>query len=149
MTTLAISTTVILLLIAFVHGLWGLRVWWPVSDEQALARTVVGAPDITKMPSAVACFAVTVALLIACVLTLMIGDVINIAWLPDWMTALGGFGATTVFLGRGVVGFLPFWARITPEQPFRRNDTLVYSPLCIAIGLAMLVLSVNYVGLMG
>ncbi|MEM1190413.1 MAG: DUF3995 domain-containing protein [Pseudomonadota bacterium] len=144
MQMLAICVSSILVAIAFAHALWGLRIWWPVRDELALARTVVGAPRIDRMPSCSACLTVTLALLVVSVLNLVLGGVISTPWLPDTLVAIAGYGAAVVFLLRGFVGYLPFWARITPEQPFRTYDKWAYSPLCILLGLGILALAQSF-----
>ena len=86
------------------------------------------------MPPALACLAVTVAVLIATIpliLWLVAAEVAG----PAWLLALG---AALVFLARGLVGFTAFWARTTPEQPFRRLDRRFYSPLITALGVVYL-----------
>ena len=42
MTLLSQATAFILLLIALLHFLWGINIYWPAKDEAALARAVVG-----------------------------------------------------------------------------------------------------------
>ena len=137
MTNLAYATSFVLLLIAALHLLWGLGVYWPASDETSLARAVVGAEGITQMPSFFACSFVTVALLIGTGIVLRLGGVLELSALPLWLFRLAGAGFAFVLLTRGIVGFLPFWAEVTPEEPFRTLDKQFYSPLCVALGLAV------------
>ena len=40
-----------LLAIFFAHIMWAFGSTWPVADEQALARTVIGIRNTTRMPS--------------------------------------------------------------------------------------------------
>jgi len=137
MTVLSYITAFIFLLIALLHFLWGIDVYWPATDETSLAQAVVGVQGITQMPNFWACSFVTVALLISTVIVLRLGGVIEIKALPLWLFQLAGFGLALVFLARGIVGFTSFWQSITPEEPFRTLNKLFYSPLCIALGLAV------------
>ena len=54
MITLAYGASAALIVIAAVHLLWALGFWWPIKDEAALARAVVGTKGIDRMPGAVA-----------------------------------------------------------------------------------------------
>ncbi|WP_368184333.1 DUF3995 domain-containing protein [Aestuariibius sp. HNIBRBA575] len=115
----------VLLILAGLHIMWGLGIWWPNRDEAALARTIAGFKGIDRMPGAIPCAIVAVALLAAA------------RWphLEDgFLRNLGMFGFAAVFLGRGSIGFTQKWADITPEQPFRRLDRHYFSPLCLLIG---------------
>lgn len=128
MTWLALTLSFVLVMIAAVHLLWALGYWWPVRSETALARTVVGAEGIERMPNAAQCSFVVVALLFAAAWPWLMADGVA----P--FGALGGWVLTGVFLGRGVAGFVPAWRRLTPEQPFATLDQKFYSPLCLALG---------------
>ncbi len=123
--------------LALVHAYWGFGGFWPGTDERSLARTVVGVEGIERMPQPASCFLVAFGLLVAAfwphVLLGRIGPT-----LPGWFLDLGGVGAAAIFLARGLVGFLPAWRRMTPEQPFARLDHVFYSPLCLLLGLGLL-----------
>lgn len=132
MTALALLASAGLIVIAAVHLLWALGYWWPIKDEAMLARTVVGTKGITKMPSAVACSMVVVALLFAAAWP----------WFPDGsLKSIGLFGIALVFQIRAVAAYSPMMKRATPEQPFRRLDEAYYAPLCIAFGIIFMVLA--------
>lgn len=125
-----------LLAIAFAHFMWAVGRRWPVRDEKLLARTVIGTPQVEKMPSKIASFGVAVFTLTACVLALAVADHVSGGlWLDLVALALA-----LVFLGRGAVGFTPAWAEKTPEEPFRTLDRKTYSPLCLGIGAGFVVL---------
>jgi hypothetical protein len=47
--------------------------------------------------------------------------------------------AAAVFLLRGAVTYMPFWRRVAPEQPFARLDRQYYAPLCLLIGVGLLI----------
>lgn len=140
MTLLSQATAFILLLIALLHFLWGINIYWPAKDEAALARAVVGAKGITQMPNFWACSFVTVALLIGTVIVLRLGGAIQMTAIPLWIFQILGAGFALVLLARGIVGFTPFWASLTPEEPFRTLNRLYYSPLCLGLGASVLAL---------
>lgn len=132
MTFVAIIASATLIVIAAVHLLWALGYWWPIKDEAQLARTVVGTKGIEKMPGAVACSLVVVALLFAAAWP----------WFPDSPFKGGGlFIIAIVFQIRAVAAFTPLMKRATPEQPFRKMDETYYAPLCILLGIVFMVLA--------
>jgi len=132
MTLLALLASTGLIVIAAVHLLWALGYWWPINDEAELARAVVGSKGIEKMPGAVACSLVVVALLFAAAWP----------WLPDsTLKSTGLFGIAIVFQLRAVVAYSPLMKRLSPEQPFRRLDEAYYAPLCIAFGIVFMILA--------
>lgn len=131
MIVLVISLTALMAAIAALHLAWAIGFWWPIRDEAALARAVVGTKDITRMPGAVPCALVAVA----------VGFVASLPWTPGFpFQKLLLTGAALVFLGRGLVAYLPFWGNLSPEEPFRRLDRQVYAPLCLAIGACYLLI---------
>lgn len=140
MAALAGVLATLLSAVAALHALWGMRIWWPLGDEQKLARAVVGARNIEKMPSRISCFLVALALAFIALVTLQLGKVAAPIPLPDWALALAGLCSAGVFIVRGVAGFLPFWARLAPEEPFRSYDRKYYAPLCLILGTGLLVL---------
>lgn len=48
--TLSLITAGALLIVALLHLLWALRIWLPCKNETELARSVVGARNIVRMP---------------------------------------------------------------------------------------------------
>ena len=132
MTLLALAASAGLIVIAAIHLLWALGYWWPLKDEAALARAVVGTKGIEKMPGAVACALVVVALLFAAAWP----------WFPEGpLKAVGLFVIALVFQIRAVAAYAPIMKRATPELPFRRLDETYYAPLCIFFGLVFMVLA--------
>ncbi len=125
--------TCVLVLIGVIHALWGLEIWVPIRDEERLARAVVGAKDVTRMPGKIPCFLVVAGF---CV---MIAAVWTNHLILSRIILLGG---CAIFLGRGVIAYTAFWRRMTPEQPFATYDQKYYAPLCLAIaaGIAIVLL---------
>lgn len=122
---MTVLLTIMLGAIAIIHALWGLEIWVPIRDEEQLARSVVGAKDVTRMPGAIPCFLV-VAGLCAMIAALWM-DHLGISRIILW-------GAALVFFGRGLIAYTAFWRRMTPEQPFATYDRRYYAPLCLALG---------------
>lgn len=123
-----------LLAVSLAHFLWSLGKTWPIRDERLLAKTVVGRPGIEKMPPRILSFMVAVAVLAAGIVALSLADPEAGGWWLDGLGVLIGL----VFLARGVVGYLPFWAALTPEEPFRTLDRKNYSPLCLILGIGFI-----------
>jgi hypothetical protein len=133
---LAALAFVPLLAIAIAHFIWSLGGTWPIRDEALLARTVTGFPDRTRMPPKIASFGVAVAVLAAGIIALSLAD--DTAG-GLWLDAVGVL-AGLVFLARGIVGYSAWFAKRTPEEPFRSLDRKLYSPLGLALGIGFLVL---------
>lgn len=115
-----------LLSVSLVHLFWAFGMTYPVKSEQELARTVVGAKDIEKMPPRWASFLVSVLVFVAGIWALALSDTT-----PDFILILGGIAATLIFLLRGIVGYLPKWRTRMCEEPFATLDRKIYSPLCL------------------
>lgn len=123
---LTLTLSFILVVIAALHVLWGLGYWFPIKDEAALARAVVGFAGAQKMPGAVPCAVVAVALLLA---------VMCLWWPPSLLRSIAVGAIGTVFLARGTAAFTPIWRKLTPTEPFATLDRKYYGPLCLAQGL--------------
>lgn len=122
--------------VSIAHLLWSFGRTWPIRDEKLLAQTVVGFPNIQRMPPRPASFAVSVATFTSGVFALSLADHDSGGW---WLS-LVGVGLGSVFLARGILGYTAWWAKQTPEPNFRLNDRRVYSPLCLFLGVGFLVL---------
>lgn len=131
MTALALILGAGLLVIAAMHLLWALGIWFPYRDEERLVRTVVGLKGETRMPGPIPCALVVAALIVAAGLPWIAGGPIRQAGLVL---------AATVFAIRGILPYRPFWRTLTPQEPFATLDRTVYGPLCLgfAVGFAIL-----------
>lgn len=139
MPIVALVMSTVLALLALLHVYWGAGGVWPGTDSQSLARAVAGFKGSSRTPSSATCFAVALALLIAAVWPVLLSGEFG-GLLPDWLVLLGGVGLAALFCGRGILGYLPGWRRHTPEMPFARLDRLIYSPLCLVLGIGFLAL---------
>ncbi|HKJ60868.1 MAG TPA: DUF3995 domain-containing protein [Hyphomicrobiales bacterium] len=135
----AIGLTATLWALAALHVYWGDGGLWPEKDPVALARTVVGAPGVTQMPSRTACFAVALALFIAGLWPLDMTGVVPV-FVSIGLSVLAGYVLAAVFLVRGVAAYLPIFRKHFPEEPFATNDRRLYGPLCLLIGAGFLFL---------
>jgi len=127
---MTILLTLILGSIAAAHFAWGLKIWLPIRDEKQLARTVVGAKGINRMPGTIPCMLVVAGL---CVM-------IASLWTSHlWFSRMVMWGVVAVFALRGAIAYTKFWRRVTPEEPFNTYDQYYYAPLCLAISAGVLV----------
>jgi len=131
MMVLALITSVVLGGLALLHILWAFEIWWPIREERRLVSAVVGFGEATRMPGAIPCGMVTLALSLILVLV----------WIPEGLIRnLGLVVAAVVMALRGGMAYLPHWRKLTPQQPFARNDRLFYGPLCLVLALSLVVL---------
>jgi hypothetical protein len=145
MIVLACALSAILLLITTLHVYWGIGGVWPGRDAASCARAVVGFRGVNEMPSPVAAFAVAACLALATLWPMALEGVFATPFAHDGLAATAVM-IGLVFLGRGILGFTPWWRRLAPEQPFARLDTRLYSPLCLAIGAGFVVLGIGGFG---
>jgi hypothetical protein len=134
MTALATSLSVVALAIAAFHAYWGLGGVWPEKDVAALARAVVG-DGRTRMPPPWSCFAVAAALVVVAAWPWVI-----VAWPDSRLVLIGSVVIGAVFFIRGSAGYSPRWRGRFRAEPFRTRDFYLYSPLCLALGVAFIAL---------
>lgn len=92
----------------------------------------------TFSPSRAATFAVALALFAAAALVAIAGRIIADPF-PSGYTRMAVFLIAALFLGRAVGDFrlVGFFKRVR-GSPFARLDGTVYTPLCLALGVAIL-----------
>ena len=143
MTLLSLTMAAVLLAIAAVHLAWGLGMTWPGHDRQSLIDTVIGHPEVTRMPGFGLCLAVTLALVAAAFWALWAAELLPLSDASVWglsVRATGLWVLVAVFLGRGIATYVPSPLAAAVE-PFRTLDRRVYAPLCIALGGGFLLLA--------
>ncbi len=126
-----------LLAVSGIHMAWAFGSTFPAVNERTLARTVAGFRGLEKMPPRSASAFVSFATFVSALWPYVMSGQVQFG-LPVWFVTLGGVALTLVFLGRGVVGFTPWFKNLAPEQPFARLNQLYYSPFCMALGLSFL-----------
>lgn len=124
----------VLIMLAVLQVLWGIGFWFPIADEALLTRTVIGFRGQTKMPGAVPCALVAVALLAAAMSL----------WGPHGglRTAMIAVVAL-VFFARGIAAYVWRWRWLTPEMPFARLDRWIYGPLCLVMAAGFAAVGLN------
>ena len=130
---MAIGVALILCAIALLHIYWGIV---GVSGRSIALPEVDGTP--TFMPSRLACFAVASALALAALLILWRGGLVS-APISRAVTTVGTVGVGVVFVLRAIGDFrlVGFFKRVR-GTPFALWDTLLFSPLSLALGLSSL-----------
>ena len=136
---LATSAFIVLSLIAALHVYWGFGGLWPSGDTRSLIDTVIGDPRMTQMPST-AMTLVVAALIFANGVFALAAN----ARAPRLVRLFIKTAIATialVFVARGVAGYaLPESIRARMSEPFATFDQLLYSPLCLVLGAAFVVL---------
>jgi hypothetical protein len=130
---------VVLMTLAALHAYWGLGGVWPASDRISLAQTIIGTRR-GHIPGLGPSLFVTGCLLAVAVFVAWRAGWFPALGLPVWLWGTGFFGATTVFAGRGIAGFIPAVFRYAEGSPFYRLNLIFYSPLCLAIAAGMIAL---------
>jgi hypothetical protein len=132
------AVAIVLLILSGVHWYWlgggrgGLEAAIPSTGEGSLFR-----------PSQLATAAVAILLLLAAWFVLELGGRTSLL-LPDVMTRYGGWLIAAVFILRAIGDFnwLGFFKR-RKGTVFARWDSLLYSPLCLFLGLSVLLITLS------
>jgi len=140
MSLLALCLALPLVAIATMHVYWGMGGIWPGTDAASCARAVVGFRGAETMPLPAASYAVAVVALVMALVALALGGWYAEPIEPARLAGMALFGGL-VLLARGLLGFTPLWRRLTPQQPFARLDTRLYSPLCLGLGAGFVALA--------
>jgi len=109
------------------HGYWAAGGRWPGHDDASLASIVVGPPG-TSWPGAAATWAITGVLGIAAGLVAAAGT-----GRGGRTALLGARGVATVMVARGAGGLVISRHR---SHRFAQLDVVLYSPLCMTLGIA-------------
>ena len=124
---------ILLFTVSIAQFIWAFGGTWPAADSQSLARTVIGQPGISRMPSRLVSFLVGLLILATGIWVLLLsGDDKNLT------ITLGGLVIGAVALLRGIATYLPQWRRLTPEEPFATLDRKFYGPTALAIGIIVI-----------
>ncbi len=114
--------------VGVLHVIW---MWtaWPAVSRTELAAAVAGA---TEFPSPLACLVVAALLLLATAFVLGLGG-------TRWIARVARVVVVVVMLGRGVGGVLFAVFLPTGVHPFDELSLVAYSPLCVLIGVLIVV----------
>lgn len=121
-------------------GLSALHLYWAFGGQGAKAAvvpTVDGRPTLAPSTGAT----VVVAVLLALAALVLVGALS--AWPPTALFRIGAGGLGLVLLARAIgdgrtVGF----SKRVRDTAFARNDTRLYSPLCLVLGATALLVAV-------
>jgi hypothetical protein len=61
-----------------------------------------------------------------------------LAWPTNPLVLIGSIVIGAIFFIRGSAGYSPRWRGRFVAEPFRTRDFYIYSPLCLAIGVAFI-----------
>jgi len=136
-TAIAIAVAGVITALAFVH------IYWAMGGRIGKSAAI---PEINRqsafVPSKTATLLVAAALLFAATVVAVAGGLVADGGLGGFFRMLA-FGLSATFVARAVGDFrlVGFFKR-TRGTRFARLDTLVFSPLCMALGLAVLYIAV-------
>lgn len=145
MKMLALIVFGVLTAIAVLHAAWGLKIVWPAASEAELVAMVVGQKGRTRIPPPFACFVVAAAVFLQGLIALAAAGWIAAPVSTPVVVLLASLCALA-FLARGMIGFTAVWRARHPEQPFAKLDREYYSPLCLALGAAFVLLALYRLG---
>ncbi len=132
MRSTAIALFLILFAIAALHAYWGFGGLWPGATAKELVDTVIGVPEMRRMPPPWMAFAIAALVFLAGIFALLRGGVFRFK--PHWIVTAATTVLTLVFLGRAAAGFWIAANGSKASEPFATNDLVLYSPLCLLIG---------------
>lgn len=132
MSNVAVALITLLAGLALIHVYWGFGGRWPGHDETSMVERVVGRTNNMRAPSLPAALAVAGALLTA---ALLVGlyERQMLSGIAATLVTAGFWGASLVFLLRGVAGYVPAVFRYAEGTPFHRLNRTLYSPICLAV----------------
>ncbi|WP_239616424.1 DUF3995 domain-containing protein [Cohnella mopanensis] len=118
----------------------GIHLYWVVGGKRGfLAAIPNDGSDIKFRPTKIATSVVAGALALAGLFVLELGEVMERLIFPDWLFLYGGWILSGVFILRTVGDFR--WIGFSKKQKgtlFAKWDTLLYSPLCLFIGICLI-----------
>lgn len=143
-TILALILFLVFLLLSAVHFFWILRGRtdgrgvFPTKDDSVSA----------KMPGVVPTLVVAFSLLAVALFMLVKAGLLNIS-IPLWLNTYGLWILAAAFIIRAIGEFryVGFFKKIK-HTTFGQNDTKYYSPLCLVIGVLIVVLQMSGMGKM-
>ena len=138
---IAYPTALVLLVLAGFHAFWGVGGYWPGSDEASLVEHIIGRTPNMNVPSFWACMFVAGCLLAVVALIFARMNFMPLPNLISWLPVVGLYAASAIFIVRGFAAYLPKVFDYAKGTPFYDLNLVFYSPLCIAIGVALIALN--------
>ncbi len=139
MTVIGSLIFLVLLTTAIIHVAWAFGVVWPAKDEQGLIRTVIGHPDVKRMPSRNLTLLVAGGIASAGLCGLWGADMLMLP-LPGWVKTVVLFGLMGIFTVRGLLSYISCGPLKNRMEPFATLDRRYFAPLCLLLGAGFLIL---------
>lgn len=141
MTLLASAIFLVLLGAAMLHAAWAFGMVWPAKDEQGLVDTVIGTPELKKMPGRALTLAVAAGIAAAGFCALWSAGTVALP-LPDWVKTAATLTLLLIFALRGLATYFA-GSRWLRSEPFASLDRRYFAPLClfIALGFGLILLN--------
>jgi uncharacterized membrane protein len=105
----------------------------------------VGQKGRKRMPPPWQCFIVAAVVFLQGVIALIAANWIATP-LERSIVALLALLCAAGFMARGIIGFTAGWRARYPQQPFAALDREYFSPLCLALGAAFMLLALYSFG---
>lgn len=130
---ITLSTASLLGLISILHVYWAYGGRW---GSVAAIPSRVGEYKPAFTPSKMGTLIIAILLLFACFILLVQGGYIHYYFIPNTIIRVGCMVCAFVFIIRAIGDFkhVGFFKKIN-HTVFARNDTWLYSPLCLLFGL--------------
>ncbi len=123
--------------IAAIHILWAFGVYWPARSGKELSAMVAGVQNPNTMPPTALTIFVAGCFSAMGIAALWAAGVIDLPWLAAIQGKLALLLAA-IFVGRGVLTYMPFGPLTKACEPFRTLDRRAFAPLGIFLGLGFL-----------
>ncbi len=140
MRAVAIAVFGALTVAALFHVYWAFGGLWPGRTELELIQSVVGDPGLREMYDRDVTLMVASLIFLAGAAALFGGAIIPGP--PRWMVRLTTGFLAAVFFARGALGYVLTAVDAPQTEPFETYNLWFYSPLCLAIGIGFVALTV-------
>ncbi|MGR7946186.1 DUF3995 domain-containing protein [Paenibacillus sp. M.A.Huq-81] len=123
----------------------GIHLYWVVGGKRGFLGAIPSdGSEIKFRPAKMATSVVAGALALAGLFVLELGEVLERLIFPEWLFRYGGWILSGVFILRTVGDFR--WIGFFKKQRgtlFAKRDTLLYSPLCLFIGICLIFVTIG------
>ena len=133
LTYLIYLISTILLAISALHFYWAFGGQWAIKAVIPEVMEVMFFNEAHKSRAAIYTLIVAVGLIVLALI--IISNLPTISWLPDNWASLGAKTIGSIFILRAIGDFkwVGFFKK-SSESVFAKNDSRIYSPLCLLLG---------------
>ncbi len=132
----------VLQMIAAIHILWAFGVYWPARSGKELSAMVAGVQNPDTMPPTALTVVVAGCFSAMGIAALWEAGMIDLPWIAVLQGKIAVL-LTVIFIGRGVLTYLPIGPLTKACEPFRTYDRRAFAPLSLCLGLGFLWLALN------